>query len=78
MLTYGAITLRLLVAALLGGLVGLERERRNQPAGLRTHLILCLGAALIMLVSIQIDDFRPVTLTASLRNLEAVSEVEVR
>lgn len=56
MLTYGAIALRLLLAAILGGLVGLERERRNQPAGLRTHLILCLGSALAMLVSIHMGE----------------------
>ncbi|MDP6483572.1 MAG: MgtC/SapB family protein [Nitrospinota bacterium] len=43
--------LLLLEATVLGGLIGLERERSNQPAGLRTHAILCLGAALIMVVS---------------------------
>lgn len=45
---------RLIEAAILGGLIGLERERNNQPAGLRTHIILCLGSALIMEVSIRI------------------------
>jgi putative Mg2+ transporter-C (MgtC) family protein len=42
---------RLLVAALLGGIVGLERERREWRAGLRTHMLVCLGSALIMIVS---------------------------
>lgn len=42
---------RLIEAAFLGGLIGFERERNNQPAGLRTHIILCLGSALIMVVS---------------------------
>ena len=46
--------LRLVEAAFLGGLVGLERERSNQPAGLRTHIILCLGSALIMEVSMRV------------------------
>jgi putative Mg2+ transporter-C (MgtC) family protein len=41
----------LLLAALLGGVVGWERERRDRPAGLRTHILVCLGAALITLVS---------------------------
>jgi putative Mg2+ transporter-C (MgtC) family protein len=41
----------LLLAALLGGLVGWERERRDRPAGLRTHILVCVGAALITLVS---------------------------
>jgi putative Mg2+ transporter-C (MgtC) family protein len=41
----------LLLAAMLGGMVGFERERRDRPAGLRTHILVCLGAALITLVS---------------------------
>lgn len=42
---------RVLVAAFLGGLIGLERQLRGRPAGLRTHILVCVGAALIMLVS---------------------------
>ncbi len=45
------MTARLLLAVLLGGLVGLEREQNNHAAGLRTHILVCLGAALIMLLS---------------------------
>jgi putative Mg2+ transporter-C (MgtC) family protein len=41
----------LLLAALMGGLVGWERERKDRPAGLRTHILVCLGSALITLVS---------------------------
>ncbi len=48
------LIVRLLVAATLGGLVGLERERYNQPAGFRTHLILCVGSCLIMMLSIHV------------------------
>lgn len=46
------IVIRMLVAALLGGIIGLEREYHGQPAGLRTHIILCLGACLAMCLSI--------------------------
>lgn len=42
--------LRLIVAAVLGGLVGFEREFSDQPAGLRTHLLVSLGAALFTIV----------------------------
>ena len=42
---------RLLLAALFGGFVGLERERKSWAAGLRTHMMVCVGSALIMMVS---------------------------
>lgn len=54
MLTEFEIVVRLTLSALFGGLVGLERERHSQPAGLRTHTILAVGATLAMIVSIQI------------------------
>jgi len=50
---------RLCLAGLLGGLVGLEREMHSQPAGLRTHMIVSLGACLVMLVSIHMADLSP-------------------
>ena len=42
---------RLSVAALLGGIVGLERQQRHKSAGLRTHILVSLGSCLIMLIS---------------------------
>ncbi len=45
------IALRLFLAVFLGGLIGFERERHNRPAGFRTHILVCAGSALIMLVS---------------------------
>jgi putative Mg2+ transporter-C (MgtC) family protein len=42
---------RLVLAALLGSVKGFERERMNWAAGLRTHMPVCVGSALIMLVS---------------------------
>lgn len=44
---------RLLIAAVLGGMLGWERERHGRPAGFRTHILLCVGSCLIMLVSEQ-------------------------
>ena len=43
--------LRIFVAALLGGLIGLEREYRAKEAGFRTHFLVALGSALFMIVS---------------------------
>jgi putative Mg2+ transporter-C (MgtC) family protein len=48
------LLLRLLLAALLGGMIGLEREHSGKPAGFRTNLLICLGAALITEVSFSV------------------------
>ena len=42
---------RLVVAAFCGGCIGLERGRKRRPAGFRTHMLVCIGAALAMLIS---------------------------
>lgn len=44
------ITVRLLMAALLGGILGFEREQKGKAAGVRTHMLVALGAALFVLV----------------------------
>lgn len=51
MLSIEETILRLVVAGLMGSVIGLERERLNWVAGLRTHMLVCLGSALAMLVS---------------------------
>jgi len=51
MINWHEILFRLFLAALFGALVGLERERKDWTAGMRTHMMVCLGSALIMLVS---------------------------
>ena len=54
MITEGQIIIRILVGAILGAMVGLERERHDQPAGLRTHMILVIGATLAMVLSVNV------------------------
>ena len=49
--TYFAVILRIIVAALFGGAIGLERGMKNRPAGLRTYMLVCVGACLIMLTN---------------------------
>ena len=44
------ITLRLLIAAILGGILGFEREQKGKAAGVRTHMLVAMGAALFVLV----------------------------
>lgn len=45
------IIIRLVLAVVLSGLIGLEREDKNRPAGFRTHVLVCVGAALVMITS---------------------------
>lgn len=51
---------RLLLAILLGGAIGLERESRGRPAGLRTHILVCLGATIIMIASTRMAEISQV------------------
>lgn len=46
-----AVVLRITVAFLLGGILGLERGLKQRPAGLRTHMLVCVGACMIMLTN---------------------------
>ena len=60
MITEQEIIIRLAIAAALGMIVGFERERQNQPAGLRTHTILAIGSCLAMTISINLAmQFQP-------------------
>lgn len=49
--TYLAIALRILAAVIVGGLIGLERGLKNRPAGMRTYMLVCVGACLVMLTN---------------------------
>ncbi|SEO02501.1 putative Mg2+ transporter-C (MgtC) family protein [Salinihabitans flavidus] len=54
------VVLRLLMAIVLGGLIGWERESRNKPAGLRTHILISLAASLFTLIAFgMISDVSP-------------------
>jgi putative Mg2+ transporter-C (MgtC) family protein len=48
--------LRLLVSFILGGIVGFERERKGQSAGLRTHLLVCVGSTFLMMIFIDFSE----------------------
>ncbi len=50
-ITLLAVALRIVTAAIVGGLIGLERGLKNRPAGLRTYMLVCTGACLIMLTN---------------------------
>jgi putative Mg2+ transporter-C (MgtC) family protein len=47
------LVVRLVIAALLGGVLGLQRERQGKPAGIRTHMLVSASSALVVVVSLQ-------------------------
>ena len=49
--TYLAVALRIFAAVIIGGLLGLERGMKNRAAGLRTYMLVCVGACIIMLTN---------------------------
>ena len=56
------VVLETLLAMALGGIIGLEREIGNQPAGFRTHMLVCMGSALVMMTAEYLfDEYHTVT-----------------
>jgi putative Mg2+ transporter-C (MgtC) family protein len=53
---YLDIFLRITASVIFGGVIGLERERKGRAAGLRTHILVCMGSCLIMLISFKVFD----------------------
>lgn len=49
--TYLAVAVRIFAAVLIGGILGMERGMKNRPAGLRTYMLVCVGACVIMLTN---------------------------
>ena len=54
-----SITVRLLLALLMGGIIGMERGRHGRAAGMRTHVLVCIGACMTALVGIHILSINP-------------------
>ncbi|MGX7245834.1 MgtC/SapB family protein [Enterococcus quebecensis] len=53
-LTIPEIIIRLCLAMLIGGTIGFERQYKNRPAGMRTHILVCMGATIIALIQVEI------------------------
>src|SRR5437016_2098334 len=51
-----SIPIKLILAAVLGGIIGLEREIRDKPAGLRTNILICVGSTLFMSISTKVAE----------------------
>ena len=53
-LSLGVVFFRLFLAVVFGGLVGFERERKRKPAGFRTYILVCFGAAIVSMIQDQL------------------------
>jgi putative Mg2+ transporter-C (MgtC) family protein len=51
-----SIAIKLILAAFLGGIIGIEREIRDKPAGLRTNILICVGCTLFMSISTRVAE----------------------
>lgn len=58
---YQEIGLRLILSIVLGGIIGLERQFAQKPAGLRTNILVCLGTAIFALVALRVAEEYPET-----------------
>ena len=57
---------RVLLAGLLGGLIGFDRQRMHKPAGLRTHILVAIGAAVFTIISAKAFPNDPARITANI------------
>lgn len=57
---------RLILAAILGGLIGIERELKHKPAGLRTNMFICFGAAMFTILSFRFSGATPDRIAANI------------
>ena len=66
MLTHQDVIIRLALALAVSALVGFQREKTKHPAGLRTHMLVCIGAALMTLTSIEMFPQNPAPIVAGI------------
>ena len=53
-LSAGVLLWRIAVAVIIGAIIGIDREIKNRPAGMRTHVLVCVGAALVSLIELRL------------------------
>lgn len=70
-MAYEEILLRLAIAVFAGGAIGYEREYKNRPAGFRTHILVCIGACVIALIQVNMNEeiIRRVLINPNLKDI---------
>lgn len=70
-----SIILRLTLATVCGGILGAERGRKKRPAGLRTHILVCIGSAMVMITSQYMTDILQISTDASRMGAQVISGI---
>lgn len=70
-----SIILRLTLATICGGVLGAERGRKKRPAGLRTHILVCIGAAMVMITSQYMTDVLRINTDATRMGAQVISGI---
>jgi len=70
-----SIILRLTLATICGGILGAERGRKNRPAGFRTHILVCIGATMVMITSQYMTDILKISTDASRMGAQVISGI---
>jgi putative Mg2+ transporter-C (MgtC) family protein len=70
-----SIILRLTLATVCGGILGAERGRKKRPAGLRTHILVCIGSAMVMITSQYMTDILRISTDASRMGAQVISGI---
>jgi len=70
-----SIILRLALATVCGGILGAERGRKKRPAGLRTHILVCIGSAMVMITSQYMTDILRISTDASRMGAQVISGI---
>ena len=74
-ISFASIFLRIIFAIIFGGIIGLERTEKNHPAGLRTHILVCVGSATVMMISRYIADYLKVDTDLSRLGAQVISGI---
>jgi len=70
-----SIILRLTLATICGGILGAERGRKKRPAGFRTHILVCIGSAMVMITSQYMTDVLKISTDASRMGAQVISGI---
>ena len=70
-----SIILRLTLATICGGILGAERGRKKRPAGFRTHILVCIGSAMVMITSQYMTDVLNISTDASRMGAQVISGI---